>query len=257
MGWYNSGFDSTNNAYDYDDKDKGPRRFWMPPEAEKRIIFLDENPQTYWEHVFKHRGSWKNYEPCKIRNRMDNDCAVCERYPESFPAFIGMFSIINLSIWENNKGMQFCYGRELFVAKLGGKEKPGVLKKMERLKKQNNGLTGCIFDVYRSGKKTESVGDEFTLIEKIEPRKLVEHGKGLIKEWVKKINENISDPEKHYTLEKFWERNPWVPFNYEEILTFRSNEQLKEMFKLSGKDESSKEKDDSSNDNALDDSAPY
>jgi len=213
MGWFNTGFESSSHAYDYDDSNKGPRRFWMPPETQKRVIFLDDDPTTFWEHNFKHKGSWKNWEPCKKRNRMDDNCALCERYPDRKPSFIGLLSVISMTPWESKQGREFCYGRELFAAKLGGKDKPGVLKKLERMKKQHGGLTGCVFDIYRSGGKTESVGDEFTLVEKIAPKDIAAFGKKHLKEWVQRINENIDDPEKYLTLDKMWERHPWEPYN--------------------------------------------
>lgn len=251
MGWFNTGFESTDNAYSYDDGPKGPRRFWMPPETEKRFLFLDENPVTYWEHNFKHNGNWRNWEPCKKRNRMDDECAVCDRYPDRKPSFIGMLTGINMTPWEARDGREFCYGRELFVSKLGGKDKPGILKKLERLKKQHKGLTGCIFDIYRSGGKTESVGDEFTLVEKIPPAKLEAYAKKTLKEWVAQVNEGIDDPEKYITLDKLWERAPWVPFDYGEILEVRSNEELRAMLgSASGPD-------DDGGSSAADSDAPY
>jgi len=237
MGWFNTGFESSNNAYDFDDGPKGPRRFWMPPDTDKRVIFLDDNPTTFWEHNFKHNGSWRNYEPCKVRNRMDGECAVCKRYPDRKPSFIGMLTVINMTPWESKQGRSFCFGRELFVAKLGGKDKPGVLKKLERIKKQNGGLAGCIFDIYRSGGKTESVGDEFTLVEKIPPKEIIAYGKTQLKEWAKEVNEAISDPEKYVTLDKLWERAPWEPYEYGEILEVRSNEELDAMFGAARPDE--------------------
>lgn len=251
MGWFNTGFESTGSAYDYDDGPKGPRRYWMPADTEKRVIFLDDVPTTFWEHNFKHGGNWRNWEPCKFRNKMDDSCAVCDRYPDRKPSFIGMLSVINLTTWQSRDGKEFCYGRELFVAKLGGKDKPGVLKKLERLKKQHGGLTGCIFDIYRSGGKTESVGDEFTLVEKIDPKKMAAYGKAQLKEWVQYVNEQIEDPENYLTLDKLWERAPWTPFDYGEILTVRSNEELRAMFGAAGSE------DGDGGSSAADDDVPY
>lgn len=253
MGWFNTGYESTENAYDFDSGARGPRRFWMPADTEKRVLFLDDNPVTYWEHNFRHGGNWRNWEPCKHRNKISDTCAVCERYPDRKPSFIGIHSVINLTPWTSQRGFEFCYGRELFVAKLGGKDKPGVLKKLERLKKQHGGLNGCIFDIYRSGGKTESVGDEFTFIEKIDPKKIVAYGKQQLKEWVVRVNENIEDPENYVTLDKLWERAPWEPFDYNEILEVRSNEELRAMFGAAGAAE-----DESGDGNSrLDDDIPY
>lgn len=254
MGWWNTGFESQDNAWDFNDgKAGGPRRFWMPPEVEKRVLCLDDNPQTYWEHNFKYKGSWMNWEPCKIRNRIEDDCELCDRYPDRYPAFLGLLSCINMTPWENKKGQEFCYARELIAAKMGGKDKPGMLKKLERLKKQHGGLTGAIFDIYRSGAKTESIGDEWTLVEKIPPKEIASFGKKMLKEWVEKVNENIEDPEKHLTVEKLWDRYPWEPFDYEEVIKMRSNEELRVMLGSSTTDDDN----DDGGSSAADQDAPY
>lgn len=252
MSWWKSGFEAQKEAYDYDDSQKGPRRFWMPAETEKRVLMLDDEPQMYWEHIFKHGGSWQNYEPCKIRNRLDNDCVVCDRYPDRKPSFVGMLSCISMTSWETKGGKEFCYGRELIIAKMGSKDKPGMLKKLDRLKKQHDGLTGGIFNLYRAGGKTESIGDEWTFIEKIPKDKIIAKGKEMLKEWAKRVNKSIDDPEKYVTPEKLWERYPWVPFDYDEVINIRSNEELKVMFGSSTSDDN-----DDGGSKAADDDSPY
>jgi hypothetical protein len=251
MGWWNTGFESAKNAYDYDEGGQhGPRRFWMPSEATRRIIFLDENPVTYWEHNFKLNGNWRNWEPCKKRNKQDNSCALCERYPDVFPSFVGILSIINMTAWESRKGREINFKRELLVAKLGGKDKPGILKRLERKKKEHGRLRGAIFDVYRSGAKVESVGDEYTMIEMVEPADIVKYGKAKLAEWVAHVNENL-DPKDQVNLDKLWERDPWTPFDYDSVLSMRSNEELKALLGSAGNGGGG---DDSS---SADEDAPY
>ena len=254
MGWWNTGFESAKNAYDYDEggAGKGPRRFWMPPDATRRIIFLDDNPVTFWEHQFKLNGNWRNYEPCKRRNKQDNSCALCERYPDENPSFVGLLSIINMTSWESKKGREINFKRELLVAKLGGKDKPGMLKRIERKKKEHGRLKGVVFDAYRSGAKTEAIGDEYTMIEMVDPADLAKYGKAKLAEWVNRINENL-DPKDQVTLDKLWERDPWTPFNYDDILTMRSNDELRVLLGSGGGN--GKDGGDDSSD--ADEDAPY
>lgn len=250
MGWWSTGFDSAKNAYDYDDSQKGTRRFWVPAEQTRRIMFLDNDPVTYWEHHFKHNGSWNNFEPCKIRNKMDSVCAICARYPETNPSFVGLLTIINMTPWESKKGREGCYNRELFVAKLGSKEKPGILKRIERKKKEHGRLRGVIFDVYRSGAKAESVGDEYTMIEAVDVDDIVKYGKAKIAEWAERVNAG-KDPKDKVTIDKMWEYNPWVPFDYDkDILKVRSNDELR-IFLGSGSSAAEGQ------DNESDDDIPY
>ena len=69
--------------------------------------------------------------------------------------------------WTNDKGVNFQFGRKLFGAKRGGKDKPGVLQKLKRMAEKKGGLVGTVWDVYRSGQKVESVGDEFEYVDTI------------------------------------------------------------------------------------------
>lgn len=259
MSWWKKGFQAQEHAFDYDAKQSGPRRFWMPSQVEKVILMLDDDPASYWEHSFKFKGSWQNTEPCKIRNRMDDDCAVCDRYPDRKPSFVGMFSCISMTPWttkphkETGKTRTFNYGRELVVAKMGSKKNPGMLKDLERFKERYEGLTGGIFKVYRKGEKTEVIGNEWTLVEKIPKDQIIEHGKKVLREWAQKVNEEIEDPENYVSLESLWERSPWVPFNYEEIIKIRSNEELKLMFSTSTSDDDG----DDGGSKAADEASPY
>lgn len=257
MSWFKTGYEATKEAYDYGGDERGPRRHWQPPETTQRMLFLDDDPFMYWEHNFKLNGHWRNQTVCLKRNKIDDVCAVCERYDDRYPYFIGLHSTINMTPWTSKKGNTYCYGREIFAARLGGKDKPGVLKKLERLKKKHGRLKGLIFDVYRSGAKTESCGDEFELVEKIDPADI----KGLAMEHVTKfvaeINENL-DGDKQLSVETFLKRDPWEPFNFEEVIQPKSNAELRSM--LSGRtddDSGTKASDFKDDDEVLDEDIPY
>jgi len=274
MGWFKTGYGSIDTAYEHVPK-KGPRRVWIPPEQTRRYLFLDEEPTTYWEHNFKLNDSWTNWEPCKVRNGMDNFCAVCHRYPNHFPYFVGLFTVIGLTetTWkktvkkdgkEQEVIMHFCFQREIFAARLGSKDKPGILKKLQRLKAKNGRHKGMIVDCYRSGKKTEVVGDEFEVVEMLDPGQMLSWGQPQIIEFLEKINANV-EPDKRITLDKFMERNPWQPFNFEEIIEPKSNAALAKMLgapsgggdESKGNDSGSNDGSDSSGYEGLDEEIPY
>lgn len=233
MSWFGQGFSSMENAYDnVPGKESGPKRVWIPPEQTKQFIFLDDDPVTYWEHQFKYGGNWRNWRPCVTHNGFGPECPICEAYEDRYPYFVGLFSVIEMTPFFTKKTQEeINYTRKIFPAKKGGKEKPGVLKKLERLKGKHGRLKGLVFDVHRSGKKTESVGDEFELVEKVDPDKIEEYGKKLLGEYVPRRNKK-APPDRQVTVESIWERHPWVPFDFEAdgILKEPDVAELKAMF---------------------------
>lgn len=224
MSWFKTGYESTKTAYD-DLPSSGPRRVWMPPETTNRFLFLDNDPTCFWEHQFQVNGDWKNWEPCKRRNHMENVCALCDRFPDRNASYIGYHTVISLTPWTDDKGRTWCYGRQMYGAKLGGKEKPGVLKKLERIKQKKGRIRGLVIDCYRSGSKAESVGDDLEVVEEIDPDAIVAWVKTLLPAHIEEMNKGRDD-DKQMTLERFLRFNPVEPFNFEEVIKPRSNAEL-------------------------------
>lgn len=218
MSWYKTGYGATKEAYDYSDKDGGgPRRHWQPPEVTNRVLFLDDDPMLLWEHNYQYNGSWKQWDACLVRNKIEAQCYFCERWPDKHPYFIGFHSVINMTPWKSKKGNVYCYQRELFGARLGGRDRPGILKELERLRLKYGRLRGLVFDVYRSGKLTESCGDKFDLVEKIEPAAIAEFRDEHLRAHLAKINAD-ADADKKVTMDQLLKRNPWEPWNWSELL---------------------------------------
>jgi hypothetical protein len=106
---------------------------------------------------------------------------LCEN--ELWPSFVGYFTVIDcgdvarradgtvkLSGFTGKTGKVYQFQKSLLGAKRGGKDKPGVLQKLRRLaSKHGDSLAGTVWDVYRSGAKVESVGDEWEFVEKVKP----------------------------------------------------------------------------------------
>lgn len=194
MSGFGGGFGSGSNGWDIDlpggdtggssgGKDYGPRKFWMPAGATKRVMFLDGSPFALWEHSLYAVNKSKDNAVCLKKNGLDNGggCPLCEA--ELWPSFIGYFSVIDcgdvtrkadgsvkLTGFTGKTGKLYQFQKSLLGAKRGGQDKPGVLKKLQRLAgKHGNDLTGTVWDIYRSGAKVESVGDEWEFVEKVKP----------------------------------------------------------------------------------------
>ena len=180
-----SGFGTTGwDAPEGEDKGKQAkseiRRFWMPAGVTKRVMFLDSEPFCFYEH-----GLWaitKNADKavCLKKNGIEDRCPLCEA--ELWPSYTGYFSVIDmgdvkevdgevvLEGWTSNKGITYQFGRKLLGAKRGSQDKPGTLRMLQRKAMKVGGdLTGCVFDVYRTGAKSASVGDEWEFVQKVEP----------------------------------------------------------------------------------------
>jgi hypothetical protein len=210
-GW--GGVDEADKEAESMASEYGPRRFWMPPENTKRIMFLDDSPFGFWEHSVKMNGNWRNYFICLSRNGISDNCVIDGLKAQNL-YYIGFLSVVDFSSWTSQKGKTYQYDVKLYGAKLGSSEKPGILKKLRRLRDRHNGLVGKIFDVYRSGAKTEGIGDEFTLVETIPPEKIHDYARSI----------GVNPGPK---TEQTPDGKNWVPFNYAEIFKPKSNDELR------------------------------
>ena len=187
MSWGNTGWDLVDVDETKAKQKFGPKRFWMPPEKTKRIMFLGDDPFVFHEHSLWNLTKTSAKEICLKRNGIGDECPLCDA--EMWPSVVGAFTIIDmgdvvpgkkkgetkLEGWTNDKGQTFQFGRKLYTPKRGGKDKPGILRKIQRLSEKKGGLIGTVWDVYRSGQKVESVGDEFEFVERVDKDKWTEY----------------------------------------------------------------------------------
>jgi len=264
MSWFKTGYESTKTAWDDVNEMSGPRRVWMPADVTNRFLFLEDDPTCFWEHQFVVNDDWKNWEPCKRRNKMESVCAICDRFPDRQSSYVGYHTVISLTPWTDDKGRTWCFGRQMYGAKLGGKDKPGVLKKLERIKQKEGRMRGLVIDCYRTGAKAESVGDDLEVVERIDPDAVVAWIKSQLPPHIELINKDREEGKK-MTVESFLKRNPVEPFNFEEIIKPRSNADLLSMLggpSSGGSKSSSGNGDDSQSQgdgdgSALDEDIPY
>ena len=154
MSWGSQSWDSVDDyGPSTQSNDNSPRTFYLPANITKRIIFLGNAPFTFWQHsLYEITKSGKDKEICLKRNRIADSCPLCEK--EMWPSMIGYFTIIDmgdvkrspnggitLEGWTSDKGVTYQFGKKLLGAKRGGKDKPGVLKKIARLAEKHGDLT--------------------------------------------------------------------------------------------------------------------
>lgn len=166
-------------------------KFWMKQGQSKRImIFCNEKtpngepdevaPFLVYEHnIYKLNGS-RDPILCLKRNELGETCPICEYQEEMYPTLTGYFTIIELGDihiengeevlkgYVNNEGREYRFQKRLLGAKQGSRQKPGILRRVLFAESaRRKGLNGCIFDVSRSGSKSESIGDTWTFVEKV------------------------------------------------------------------------------------------
>jgi len=234
MGW-KRGYDSIDTVHKSAPQ-KGPRRFYVPAKETKQVLFLEDQPTVFWEHQFKFNGHWRNWLPCNKNNTEGQErCFICEKYTKSFPGTVGLFSVINLTPWEftNREGrvLRFCYQREILTARMGSVSRPGTLQELQRLRgmTENKSLHGVIMECYRSGDKTEAVGDKLSIKTQVPVDKIEEFGHAKVRAFLAEINKSMA-PDRQLNFAEHIEKHPWQPFDFDKLIVPMPYERQRKMY---------------------------
>lgn len=144
------------------------KRFWMKNDTETRITFLDGTLTSdnlldtviYNEHQVNKDGHWRNWFPCTEDVDNSEPCPICEQGDGYRPSLVAVFTVIDHSVWKDNKGSTHQYQKQLYVCKRE------AFKLLQKLAVKRGGLEGCTFDVMRSGERSLSAGNNFDFCEK-------------------------------------------------------------------------------------------
>lgn len=213
-GWFDTKFDAMDTAWDKVPKTGaiGGNRFFLKANEKRRIMLLDDEPGAmFWEHMPKINGKWGTTEVCLHRNAIGPECPLCPASAaeakadprKGYAYYVGLFTIVDMTAWIDGKGKSHNYFRKVLAARMGSKEKPGFLAKLRRMSAAHKeaghaaGLAGCIYDAFRSGAKTERVGDDWTFVERIPVDQIAAYAK--------KCGADV-------------EKYPWVPIDFKASL---------------------------------------
>jgi len=196
--------------------------FWVESGKTRRILMLEDapfgahmHPLYFWNHSFEN-------VVCLKKEGL-GDCPICNSGEvKEYPRFIGHYSIIDMGEvivndetgdidllgYTSDKGVTYQFQRKIIPAKLGTKNKEGVLKKFQRMNLKKQGLKWTVWDVYRGGTKEASIGSEFEFIMKLDTADAVE---SYLRSW----GCDVDIPE--FSI---------LPFNFMELLAPWSEEQL-------------------------------
>lgn len=138
-------------------------RFFIKDGEETSITFLDgelDNGMLDGAYFFEHNvlmnGKWGNFFVCL---QEEEPCPVCET-TKSKSSYVCLLTVIDHSSYKAKDGKTYKDQVKLFAAK---RETVQILQKIAV---KRGGLTGCRFDVSRSGDKSASVGSMFDFVDK-------------------------------------------------------------------------------------------
>ena len=154
----------------------GPRRYWLPRDAEGLISFLDGeldqdtgmlDALCYHEHQARINGRWTNWfacieddEPCPLCQDMDGGSKTVNR------SLVSPFTVIDHNKWTDKEGNDRQHEKRWFVCKRD------TFKRLAKVAARRGGLAGVTFEVSRIGDKSPSVGSDFDYVEKNSLKKL-------------------------------------------------------------------------------------
>lgn len=128
-------------------------RFFIKPDEETRIIFLDDNPPIIEEHNLKLNGKWGHFFTCL--RVLGQKCPLCESGDR--PYTVGFYTIVDRTVYKSKKdGKEYRDQVRVLAAKFNS------LRQFKKLSSKYGTLAGLEFEVSRTTDKAPSIGDIYT-----------------------------------------------------------------------------------------------
>lgn len=173
--WYERGYDGLDREEERErqrkaKQERGIRRLWLPPEVSMVGLFASNDPFCLWEHQLKIAGDWRNWFTC-VRGLDGYEfcplCKLADKIKKFWRYYAGAYKIIDRSEWTDRDGNVRKDTPRLLVAR---KDSLAIFRNQA---KKRDGLRGCEYDVFRSGKKAASIGDSWDFIRKLSDEELI------------------------------------------------------------------------------------
>lgn len=152
-------------------------RFWMPPEEERQVTFLDGKLDDdgmldilmFYEHAVKINGRFENF--ICTSDAENGYCPICEK-GEAKANLVGVMTVIDHTPHKiqsgPNAGKIIKNSKKLYVAK------KQTLKMLTKKAQKHKGLVGVTFDITRGDDKTAGVGSSWDFVSKMDEAELRE-----------------------------------------------------------------------------------
>jgi hypothetical protein len=230
MSWYSQGYDGLKQEEERMNSLGMPDRLWIPPDASKQILFVDDEPFCIYEHNPKMNGSFKNWMTC-LRG-VEDEAPCCEILGVKTRYFAGYYTVIDCSQYTDKKGVTHQYEIKFLLAKAK------TLKKLKMKKESKGSLAGSIYNATRFDQKSPTCGDDFEFVKQVDLEKVFPHvsfrGKKLVDLWAKAQDaEGLARLNKAFTVQTGESGlvAKVVPFNYMELLKPSSVKDLRTLLK--------------------------
>ena len=150
-------------------------RFWMPVGDERIITFLDGSIGEdgmidcgmWYEHRIKVNGEWTPFV-CVAESE---PCPLCDT-GDSKQSLVGGLTCIDHTPYKVQKGPNagkiIQNSKKLFVATRN------TIKILSKHAVKKGGLTGCTFEISRTGEKDPGVGNQFDFVDKFTEAELMQ-----------------------------------------------------------------------------------
>ena len=155
MSWYHKGVDDESlEKAEKEGASSTQRRLWIPKGAQKRVVFLDDEPFCFWEHNPKINGQFKdNWYTCR-KGLDDNGCPLCASKVSRY--YVGFVTVLDVDGFTSKKdGKVYKNFRQLLPMKTD------TLKRFKIYKQRKTTLVGARYALARVGEKAPTCGDDW------------------------------------------------------------------------------------------------
>lgn len=191
--WYETGYEGAEKEQERRSMGYPPDRFWLKPGSQKEIVFISDDPFCINEHSWRNsEGDWF-HGTCTAKIN-DNGCGGCGQTGVSRPDYTGHYTIVDITGYTTQKGVENKNRLILLPAKTK------VINKF-KFKKENRGsLLGQLWTITRADENAANTGDDLDHVRELKSMEgllgvVTYKGKSL-KEMIEKANGSGSDAEK-------------------------------------------------------------
>jgi len=160
-GWFKKGKDGFEEKKKLDAvaekrKEKYAPRFWLKPDEEAKIVFLDSEGFYIKEHNLKIGGKWGNFVTCT------DDFAPCAVCKEGYrPTYTAYYTVIDGRKYTTTDG-KVVKNRKVLIPLKGS-----AINFIEDLKKKHKNLRGIAMKVKRYTSNDPNCGNYFEVLGKV------------------------------------------------------------------------------------------
>jgi len=220
--WFDTGKAAVDRANQKSGTGKVSQRFYLKSGSEATIIFVDGDNTTeepignFKEHTYEASdGKFPNFCTCVGPAK----CPVCKEGLRPYDAW--PMTIVQLRPgWTGRDGKEHKFERKLLIAK---KE---AMQRILRHAAQRKGLVGTVWNIFRTGDRAYTVGDDWQFVQKV-------GGDGVLlpaqrrAEMGKPFHVSVIGSDgKAIEIDAEIPRENLEPFNYRELLKPRTYEEL-------------------------------